>query len=155
MSVVFSTESLSVPLLQDMDKLMADYYDWTIQNGTVDNRPKYNFDWEVYIKAETAGLLLVTTARKADELVGFTLYMVVKAPHHDDVIVAECDSVFTSVKHQGQGIGKKLLQYTEDKLKELGVNWMVNRHRLLSKTSPLFESLGFKPWETVYLKELN
>jgi GNAT superfamily N-acetyltransferase len=155
MSLTFSTEHLSPQLCDAMDKIIKDYYYWALERGLNDGIPPHNFDWEVYYKSEQLGLLYVTTVRDDNGLVGFTLYMVIKAPHHDDVIMADCDSVFTSVHHQGKGIGKKLLQYTESQLKKLGVKWMTNRYRTRANTKPVFEDLGFKVWETVYMKELN
>ena len=155
MSLTFSTEILTPQLCTAMSKIIDAYYTWAVDRGLNDGIPEYNFDWEVYSKAEAADLLLITTARLEGQLVGFTLYMVLKAPHHDDVIMADCDSVFTSVHHQGQGIGKQLLQFTEGQLRKLGVKWITNRYRTRTKAKPVFEDLGFQVWETVYMKELN
>ncbi|CAB4150537.1 NAT_SF domain containing protein [uncultured Caudovirales phage] len=155
MSVVYSTESLTPKLCLAMDKIIADYYTWSVPRGLNDGIPVYSFDWEVFYKTEQQGMLVVTTARDESELVGFTLYLVVQAPHHDDVIMAECDSIFVAVDQQGKGIGKKLLQHATDVLQTLGVKWMTNRHRTRTNTKPVFEDLGFTVWETVYMKELN
>lgn len=155
MSLTFIVEMLSPELIIGMDKIITDYYEWSKPKGLNDGIPPYNFDWEVYHKSEQAGLLFVSTVRTNKELVGFALYMIIKAPHHDEVVMAECDSIFVAVSHQGLGIGRKLLEHTTAELRKLGVKWMVNRHRTRTNAVPLFESLGFVPWETVYMKELN
>lgn len=155
MSLTFSTEHLSPELIVNMEKIIADYYAWSKPKGLNEGIPPYKFDWEVYHKSEQLGLLVVTTVRDGPVLLGFTLYMVIKAPHHDDVIMAECDSIFVAVSEQGQGVGKKLLHYTTGVLRKLGVKWMVNRYRTRTNAKPVFEDVGFKVWETVYMKELN
>lgn len=155
MSLEFATETLTPELCLAMDKIIADYYTWSVPRGLNNGIPVYKFDWEVFYKAEQHGVLVATTARDKSVLVGFTLYLVVQAPHHDDVIMAECDSIFVAVEAQGRGIGKQLLQYTTDVLKSLGVKWMTNRYRTRTNAKPVFEELGFTVWETVYMKELN
>ncbi|CAB4163764.1 hypothetical protein UFOVP810_55 [uncultured Caudovirales phage] len=155
MELEYSTEDLSPELIQAMDKIIADYYAWSVPRGLNNGIPVYNFDWEVFYKAEQLGLLIVTTVRGLSVLLGFTIYLVVQAPHHDNVIMAECDSIFIAVGEQGQDIGKKLLHYTTDVLKSRGVKWMTNRYRTRTEAKPMFEDLGFTVWETVYMKELN
>ena len=112
-------------------------------------------DWELYKTLEKSQILYIYTARSVrDVLVGVVMYNVVMHPHHMGHRVAECDILSVSLQERGQGVGRKLLSYAEDKLKTLGVSEIVHRFKLPYTATPLFISQGYNAIETVYSKKV-
>ncbi len=152
---VYATESMDASLVESMDAITKAYYAYTLARGTNDGIPPYSFKWDTYKVCEDAGILRITTARLDNKLVGFTLYIVMPALHHNDLVMADCDTIMLHPDTQGKGVGKALLQYSELVLRTDGAHIMVNRYRTRVGVKPMFEDMGFTLWETAYMKRIN
>ena len=152
MDVSFAQEELTPELEQEFDALIAAYYEAT---PAKEGLPPYDFDWPLYEHLQAAGALVITTAREkpTTALVGMAIYLIVRHAHHRGMWLAECDSISVAHTARGQGLGKRLFQFTEPLLVARDVQKIVNRYRLCYNTRPMFESLGFKCVEHVYVKE--
>lgn len=151
MDVVYSHEPLTPSLIDKIEPLLAEYYVHTVAKSDI---PPYDFDWDAYLRLQDLGMMTVTSACIDTELVGFALYIRTHLPHHKTKYVAECDTISTSMHHRGLGIGRRLYEFTEDVLRSQGVEVVINRYRECYDTRPMFEGLGFKQIERVYMKEL-
>jgi GNAT superfamily N-acetyltransferase len=137
---------------QAMDALLQDYFARTIAS---EGLPPLRMDWLAFQRLENAGALVLVTARDADELVGFVMYLVVPHLHHIGVTVAACDILAVDVDARGRGIARKMVEAAEPILKERGAAIVTHQFRVCYDVKPLFPKLGFQLIEQGYMKELR
>jgi GNAT superfamily N-acetyltransferase len=135
----------------DVGELVRDYYTRTIAKHGM--RP-LAFKWKVYKELEWRGECKLFIAREDDRLIGFALYVMQHHLHHADQYVAHCTMIGVRPEFRNQGIGRSLIEFAEAWFKQHGITHMVHHHRLIYNVTPLFESMGFKPEELGYVKEL-
>jgi GNAT superfamily N-acetyltransferase len=135
----------------DVGKLVRDYYTRTIASRGM--RP-LAFKWETYKDLERRGECKLFVAREDERLIGFALYVMQHHLHHADQYVAHCTMIGVRPEFRNKGIGRSLIQFAEEWLRNYGITHMVHHHRLIYNVTPLFESMGFKPEELGYVKEL-
>ena len=117
--------------------------------------PPYDFNWNVYMTLQRQDMLLLVTARTEEEgLCGVGLYVLSEHPHHRGWVGAECDTLAVDHTMRGKGIGRGIVQYAEQVLKQHGVQFMVHKYRTCYQTEPLFPKLGFELAEHSYMKVL-
>lgn len=151
MYVTHDRVMLSMSVIAEMETMIHEYYNSTVASTDI---PPYDFEWSLYYGLESLGKLVVTTARLQDVLVGFAMYIVTSVPHHRTMIVAECDTIAVDYRFRSLSIGRGLYNYTETILREYGVQQVLNRYRVCYGAKPMFNDLGFKVTEHVYMKEL-
>lgn len=149
--VAVSHVELTHSLSLEMTALIEDYYENTPAHTDI---PPYDFNWSLYQSLSDAGQLVVVTARVGELLVGYAMYIVTHAAHHQTLLVAECDTLSVDIDFRGMGIAEKVYAYAETLLRQRGVKQVFNRYRVCYGTKPLFEKLGFHVTEHVYMKEL-
>lgn len=71
-------------------------------------------DIEVYKKMEDAGIVRVFTARKAEKLIGYAVFIVKYNPHYKASLQAIQDVIF--IDPQSRGVGKKFIQWADEQL---------------------------------------
>lgn len=147
----FHIEPMHTMLEVEMENLITGYYDSMPEGSEI---PPFDFDWDTYYRLSEIGSLLVTTARYDGKLVGCAMYVLGNAPHHRTVKVAMCDGIAMDPAHRGKGLGKALYTYSEQALRSRGVERVTHNYRVCYGTKPMFEDLGFKVIEHVYMKEL-
>lgn len=147
----YAVERLSSDLINEIMEMLNAYYKATPASTDI---PPYDFQWDAYFTLDYTGQLHITTARDADKLVGIALYIVTPALHHKSVVMAECDSLSVDHTYRGRGLATDLYTFTEQKLRERGVQFVLNHYRHCYGAKPVFEKLGFVPWNTVYMKKL-
>jgi GNAT superfamily N-acetyltransferase len=134
-----------------VEELVRYYYKHTIAKQGM--RP-LNFKWKVYKALEDAGECKLFLARVDAQLVGFALYVMQDHLHHENQHVAHCTMIGVQPAFRNHGIGRSLIEFAEAWFRDHGVTHMVHHHRLIYNVTPLFESMGFKPEELGYVKEL-
>lgn len=147
----YRQEDLCIELIREIVPMLAEYYRNTVAKQDI---PPYDFEWGQYLTLQNNSMLTVTVARDYDKLIGFTLYVRTYQPHHKTLYIAECDTIAVDMHYRGRGVGRGLYQFTEGVLKAQGVRQIINRYRECYDTKPMFESLGFKAIERVYMKEV-
>lgn len=135
----------------EFDALIHDYYRTTEAWRDI---PELRLDWDFYGRLEDAGNFYVFTAR-GEHLNGFAFYMVIEHWKYPSMFLASCDTLAVRPHLRGVGIGRQLVEYAQDMLKPLGVTHMTHNSRAVYDTVPLFEKIGFKLFERVYIKELK
>lgn len=111
-----------------------------------------------FIACEKAGTLVCFGARLADTgrlVAHFRVYISPSA--HDSSLVAVEDAYYLVPEYRGSGLARRLLQYSEKRLKELGVNYF-----FVSSKAPIggpnigmfLETEGFKATAVMYSKAL-
>ena len=135
----------------EFDELMHHYYETTEASNDI---PELKLDWDFYKQMENAGNFYVFTA-SGEQLNGFVFYLVVQHWKYPSMKMAACDTLAVRPHLRGIGIGRQLVEYAQDMLKPLGVTHMTHNSRAVYDTVPLFEKIGFKLFERVYIKELK
>lgn len=117
-----------------------------------------NVNYDHMIACEARGTMFLFGARTVDtqELIAY-LFMYLNPSAHDDSMVATADAFFILPEHRSTGVARRLLQFTEASLKDLGANYM-----FLTDKSPLggphlkmfFESEGYAQTAIAYSKVL-
>lgn len=117
---------------------------------------KVNYDH--MIACERAGTMVCFGARLADtqRLVAY-LFVYVSPSAHDSSLNAVEDAYFIVPEHRATGLARRLLKYSEQRLKELGVDYffMSSKKPVGGPNIGMFlESEGFKETSIQYSKAL-
>jgi GNAT superfamily N-acetyltransferase len=149
MRITFKEESLS----NEYFAFVRDYWEKTPQNA---NSPKLMFNMDMYAKLHTGGALKLMVGRVADDvIIAAALYVIYPSPKHMPAIVAHCDTFAVSTGWRGRGLGTQLMAHALPMLESCGVDEVLQGYReVYGDTKPLFEKLGFAPYERLYRKEL-
>lgn len=147
----YAVEPLSPEFMHEADAIFADYYENTVAK---DGIPPFRHNWPVY--AALGDVVHLTTVRDdADLLAGFAIYFLQPHLHHPQLSMAYCDTIAVAWQCRGKGLGKELYRFTEPLLVQKGVQRVVNGYRVVYGKKPMFEELGFKLEEHVYVKEVS
>jgi GNAT superfamily N-acetyltransferase len=135
----------------ELDALVKGYFATTIaKEGT----PPLDMNWPLYEAMQETGALLLVTATHVDEIVGFGTYFIFYHPHHKTVACAQSDILAVKLRKRGKAIGKNIVMYAENELRELGVQIVTHQFRTCYDVEPLFPKLGYKLEEHSYRKVL-
>jgi GNAT superfamily N-acetyltransferase len=115
-------------------------------------------NYQHYINCEERDSFVCFGARKLDtqELVAY-LFVYIAPSAHDSSTVATSDMFYLLPEHRGSGIARRLLQVAQERMKELGADYMI-----VTDKSPLgaphlkvlFESEGYAQIAIAYSKVL-
>jgi GNAT superfamily N-acetyltransferase len=85
-------------------------------------------DWEFYEKLESQGKLLCITARIDGELVGYSVFLVIRHPHYVSTVFAANDVIFVREDLRNSRLGLSLIRVSEREAKAAGarkITWHV------------------------------
>jgi GNAT superfamily N-acetyltransferase len=112
-------------------------------------------DWDFYDQATERGETVCVTARDhLGTLVGYIVMILRRHPHYADTILAVDDLHFLLPEFRGRGAGKLMLAFAEEKAREAGARVFSMRCKADSNHGFIFESMGYKLTDLVYIKEL-
>lgn len=150
-SVVFARESLAtfldeaLPLLYDHWREIAKYQD-------IELKPNLPF----YYRSEEAGCLRVHVLRVNGALVGYGVYIVGPNPHYSDSLQAVQDILFVRKDHRLGRLGIKLIEFSEQLLREEGVQ-VIHQHAKLEHPAlaQILQRRGYTAVDVIYSKRLD
>lgn len=145
-------EPLSERFTSEAEDLYNDYYKRTKAGEDV---PPLDFLWERYYAIEQMGNYVLFTARRKGKLVGIAMYFLSEHLHHRGWKVAYCDGLSVHLDERGQGVGAKLVAHAEVELAKLGAQRMIHGERSYNDKTSLFEKIGFRLSEKIYVKDLT
>jgi len=133
-------------------QLMIDHWeDVALNKDTIDLQP----DWLRYKEMYDQGIAHVVTARtETNKLVGYAVLLITHNAHHKQVKLAEGDGYFLQHEYRRGSAGRRLLQAVEDMAKRLGATQFYQKVKLYKDVGVLFERMGYKAIERVYVKDL-
>lgn len=102
-----------------------------------------------YMQAEEAGALRCFTARYNGELVGYVVYTVKHNPRYSTSLQALQDILFVDKSKRGALIGKRLIEFSHERLKGEGVQLVIQHSKV---RRDLFDSCTKL---IAYVKEIN
>ena len=109
------------PSVEDIKPLHAAHYAETEKYKL---RHSAGFNYAHMAKCQETGIMHAFGARLVDtgQLVAY-LFVYVTHSTHDSSLVASDDGYYVMPEYRGSGLGRRLLQYSEKRLKELGVDY--------------------------------
>lgn len=148
MSVQFAIETID-QVLNDMTWL------WDIhwQEIALDKaKVPLNPDVDTFRLLEDVGLLLIVTARDGEKMVGYHVSIVRPHLHYKHSLSAYADMYFIHPDYRQGMTGVRLFKYLEEQLREKGVERVFQSTKLHKDVGKLFERLGYKETERLYVK---
>jgi len=147
----FAEEKLAT-CIEEAEPLLRAHWDELARNK---DRVPLAPDLAGYFQAEERGRLLIVTARRNGELVGYSVWFYGPHPHYHTTIFAENDVLWLAPECRNGRAGLRLIEASHAALKAHGVtipHWREkNAHPALGR---LLKHLGYVPIETIYAKVL-
>lgn len=147
--VAFARETFAT-VHEDIRELLVDHWREVANNQ---DRVFLEPDWERYQKLEQAGFLVILTVRRAERLVGYSIFFLTHHIHYKSHRVATNDVLFLSPTERKAGIGLTLLRYAETVLKPLA-DHIVYHSKPAHDISPILRRLGYEQEEIIMGKLL-
>ncbi len=143
----FTKEAIPTAILE------AHHAEVGVLKGTLDLMP----DWAQYELLQVKGELIFITARSnRARVAGYMLVILRPHLHYAGAKVAYDDAHYLTPKYRGGGWGKKMIQYAERRAKAYGAKVFSMRTKAGEHNHGyIFESLGYKLTDLVYLKDLT
>lgn len=148
----FQRETL-FDVIEEVQPLLEDHYRELAKNQ---DRVKLNPDWARYAAMEQAGALLIYTARKDEELVGYAAFFVSPHPHYQELTLASNDVLFLAKEHRTGRTGARLIHHCESQIGAAYANACVTWHA--KENTPLaaiMPRLGYSVQDIVFSKLLS
>jgi GNAT superfamily N-acetyltransferase len=141
--------------IEDIRPLRAAHYAETEQYKT---KHTVEIDYGDMASRQESGILHAFGGRLVDtqQLVAYLLVYVTRSTH-DTSLVAADDGYYVIPEYRGSGLGRRLLQYSEKRLKELGVDYFFMSSKAPaggSNIGPFLEAEGFALNAVSYVKVL-
>lgn len=111
----------------------------------------YNPDFEKYDGLALVGALLVVTARRAGQLVGYTVSFIQPHLHQQHLLWGSFDSYWVRRDCRAPRLFPRLIAASELEMKKLGVQRVFGTER---STGRMFAYMGYRSPERVYVKEI-
>lgn len=145
-----------IDVLPEIEQLMPQHYSEVSRDiGKFNVR----LDRKTYNFRQITGSLVIVTARREGNLIGYCVWTVAPHLHYaDSGLMAYNDAYFVVKEYRHGATGAKLLIASENILKERGVKKIFNFHKIhkdeLNHTE-LFKQLGYELNEYQYIKYLK
>ena len=107
-----------------------------------------------YIKMWVTDSFVFYSAREDGELIGYSAYFISSHIHYKSLLVAQADVLFLKKSKRKGLTGVRLLKYSEDKLKELGVDKILQSTKVHYDLGNLLGRLGYEECDKIYVKEV-
>lgn len=148
MSVQFAIETID-QVLDDMAWLWQVHWEEIALDRA---KVPLNPDVDTFRVLEEAGLLLIVTARDGEKMVGYHVTIVRPHLHYKQSLTAYADMYFIHPDYRQGMTGVRLFKYLERVLRERGVDRIYQGTKLHKDMGRLFERLGYKETERLFVK---
>mgnify|MGYP001612069999 FL=1 len=116
---------------------------------------KHVFDASRYCLLDQAGILVITTARDDAKLCGYFVTLCDVHLNLADLKTASPPLYYLHPDYRGKGIGGELIRFTENVLRKRGVELFSVGVKTYLPYAPVFDHLGYREVESVYIKRLD
>jgi GNAT superfamily N-acetyltransferase len=116
--------------------------------------PKLDPNWQGYYELELRHLLQILTAWDEDELVGYSICVLLPHLHYQDVLYAQHDILFVRKGYRRGTLGTRLISETEAAARERGAYCVMMHAKPGTTLEKLLPKLGYQTEETHFVKEL-
>jgi GNAT superfamily N-acetyltransferase len=148
--IVFAVEELTPDLIPT--EMMLDHYE---ENAPFKHTLRMDMDWTEYLDAQDDDEFFLITARLDGKLVGYMGIFVHPHLHYRETMVAVDDAHYLMPGFRGQGAGKAMIDFAEKTAAARGATVFSMRCKVAQNHGHIFESLGYKLTDLVYLKDIG
>ena len=106
-------------------------------------------DFERYESLYAAGKLIIVTARLAEVLIGYSIFILHNHIHYKNCLVASQDVLFVTGTQRKTGAGIRLIRGSEDVLRKLGVNRITHHCKQINNLQEILTALGYLVEEVI------
>ena len=145
--IQFVHELNPVPLFEKLDVMLQDHK----EELCLFPDAKLDPDWNAYKKLHEAKTLKVITARRNDEIVGYTVNFISRHFHYN-FLYGVNDIIYMHPDYRGYGI--QLIKTTERLLKDIGVEFFSLSIKPHVDFRRVVEKLGYSLLEFQYFRRL-
>ncbi len=149
--IVFSEEPFSEGLLDELFPLLEAHYKEIAHYKDIPLSP----DLALYEIAYKTGMLRIYTARRGKSIVGYSVFFVRPHGHYKTSLQAVQDILFLSPSERGKMLGARLIRFSDERLKEIGVQAVYHHVKESHNFGPLLERLGYQQVERIYTRRLD
>jgi len=124
-NLLIAREYCSDGLFKEVKPLL--YEQWREIANYQDEIP-LDVDYDFYRKMEAQKKLVWLTARLDGELIGYSVFILIRHPHYQSTVFAMNDVIFVRMTHRKSRTGLALIRESERTLKALGarkISWHV------------------------------
>lgn len=146
--ISFQTESMKTLFTYAPD-LIKKHYDEIAHYQDI----PLSIDEEAYSKLEETGLLKCFTARKDNEIIGYSIYITKRSARYTTSLQAFQDVIF--IDPEKRGFGMKFINWCDGELKKLGVQVVYHHVKAKHNFGPGLERMGYELIDHVYGKRLD
>ena len=111
-------------------------------------------DWPQYFALDAVGRLRIMTARYGDVLAGYIINVIGNHIMSRNFLFSCIEKFYLDIPYRGSGFAKKWFDANDADLKSIGVKAVCVAEKLGTHAGILFKRMGYKPIETVWLREL-
>ena len=116
---------------------------------------KLNPDWPRYRELARQDRIFMVLAFSAGKIVGYIVVFVQKHLHDRELIYAMDDLYYIDPDVRGAGLGAGLITAAEKEAVRRGAKLLLLRTKQHTNFGGFLEHIGYRPFETVYTKELD
>ena len=123
--VLIEREYCSDALFDEVKPLL--YEQWR-EIATYQDEIPLDVDYDFYRRMESQKKLVWLTARLDGELIGYSVFMLIRHPHYQSTVFAMNDVIFVRQSHRQSRTGLALIRESERTLKALGarkISWHI------------------------------
>lgn len=146
----FSRERLSSPLLEEMAPLIAEHFHEIARFKDFRVQPNFNH----YQMLDDIGMLYIFTARDEGELVGYSVFNLLKHPHFTEISQAQEELLFLAPEHRNGDAGAKFIRYCDEELAKAGAAVIYHTVSMERDFSPLLVRAGYELSDKIYAKRV-
>jgi GNAT superfamily N-acetyltransferase len=151
-AISFSRETLSESLLEEMKPILEEHYREIAHYQDIPLQP----NWKAYWDAHAQNRLRIYIARFHGVMIGYDVVVTQPNAHYETSRQASQDVLYVLKEHRMEGIGRKLVRFTNEQLAAEGVQVM-NHHVKVAHPAlgHVLETEGFELVEYIYSKRLD
>jgi GNAT superfamily N-acetyltransferase len=132
------------------------FFDHYTEVGSNKDVQKLKPDWKFYFQEYKAGRLICVVARnEVWDVVGYMSMFIRQHPHYSDCKVAFDDAHYLMPAYRGKGNGAAMIAFAEKAAREAGAVLFSMRCKADQPHGEIFEKLGYKLTDLVYLKDIR
>jgi GNAT superfamily N-acetyltransferase len=147
----FNREQVS-NVKHEMMPLLKDHFKEISLNQDIPLDPNF----EHYENLENQGFYQLFVARDGKgSMIGYAAFIVSYNLHYSSSLQAHQDVIFLNKEFRNTGLGKSLILFCDEQLKEDGVQVVYHHTKVKQSFGPLLEGIGYKRSEYIYSKRLD
>ena len=147
-------ELIEIRMSEWIEEAMPLFIEHWEEVAKVTGVPEPSIDVEYLERAEESGMLFTVGAFVNEELVGYSVNSIGKTLNFDSLVIMDNEGIFIKKQYRAMLGGIRLIEESEKLAKERGATRAKWHTYTGTRAAALFDSLGYKPYDIIYSKEL-